>query len=63
VFQKYDTARNGVISFDEFTAALHDSDISDEDLKEIFESMDVNKNGHINYTGTLKNQPIWCGLA
>ena len=38
-FQKYDTAKNGVLSFDEFKAALHESDISDEMLQEVFESI------------------------
>lgn len=38
-FQKYDTAKNGVLSFDEFKAALHESDISDDMLKEVFESI------------------------
>ena len=38
-FQKYDTAKNGVLSFDEFKAALHESDFSDELLQEVFESI------------------------
>lgn len=47
VFQKYDTAKNGVLSFEEFKAALHESDLSDDLLEEVFESIDVNHNGHI----------------
>lgn len=52
-FQKYDTAKNGVLSFDEFKAALKESTISDEMMHEVFESIDLNKTGHINYTEFL----------
>ena len=38
-FQKYDTAKNGVLSFDEFKAALHESNVSDDILHEVFESI------------------------
>ena len=38
-FQKYDTAKNGVLSFDEFKAALHEANFSDEMLQEVFESI------------------------
>lgn len=32
-------------------AALKESDYTEEELEEIFTSIDVNKNGHIVYTG------------
>lgn len=84
-FQKYDTAKDGVLSFDEFKAALHESDFSDDLLQEVFESIvsphslhsgsqkccmswftsnfnlppkDVNKNGHIMYTGKQRNSEV-----
>ena len=38
-FQKYDTAKNGVLSFDEFKAALKEADFSDELLQDVFESI------------------------
>lgn len=50
-FQKYDTAKNGVLSFDEFKAALQESDLQESMLVEVFESIDVNNTGHLNYTG------------
>jgi len=53
VFKKYDTEKNGVLSFDEFKAALHESDFSHELLREVFESVDINHNGHIMYTEFL----------
>lgn len=53
VFQRYDLAKNGVLSYSEFKAALHESGFSDELLQETFESIDINKNGHIMYTEFL----------
>ena len=42
-FDQFDTANNGVISFDEFKEALKDqSQYSDEDIKSMFDSIDVN---------------------
>ena len=52
-FEAYDTERNGVISYEEFKAALEKAEYSEDSLQEIFESIDVNNNGHINYTEFL----------
>ncbi|KAG7355131.1 serine/threonine protein kinase [Nitzschia inconspicua] len=49
-FDAYDTANNGVISFEEFREALKQSNYSDADIKEMFDSVDVNENGHVMYT-------------
>lgn len=54
-FDKYDTARNGIITQEEFKEALKESNLSDEIVKGIFESIDINKNGHIMYTGKTKS--------
>ncbi|CAB9509994.1 MAP kinase-activated protein kinase 2 (Fragment) [Seminavis robusta] len=53
LFSKYDTAKNGVISYKEFESALKESGMSDELLQDVFESIDVNNTGHINYTEFL----------
>jgi len=50
LFDQYDTANNGVISFEEFKAALEKSDYPPDQVAEIFKSIDVNDTGHINYT-------------
>lgn len=49
-FDQYDTANDGVITFEEFRLALQSAKYSDEVIKEIFNSVDVNKNGCIMYT-------------
>jgi len=50
LFDQYDTANNGVISFEEFKAALEKSNYPQEQVEEIFKSIDVNSTGNINYT-------------
>lgn len=52
-FEGFDTARDGVLSLDEFKAALSQCSISDAELETIFSSVDTNKNGRINYTEFL----------
>lgn len=49
-FSAFDTENDGTISFEEFKEGLKKLKYSDEMLKDIFSSIDVNKNGKINYT-------------
>lgn len=49
-FKQYDTARNGVITFEEFAAALKKMNYPDETIREIFASIDVNGNQKIMFT-------------
>jgi Ca2+-binding EF-hand superfamily protein len=49
-FDQYDTANDGTISFEEFKAALELAKYPEEQVKSIFQSIDVNKNGVIMYT-------------
>ena len=50
-FNKFDTSGDGVICSEEFAAALKDKcSYTDKEIKEMFDSIDVNKNGHIMYT-------------
>ena len=39
LFDQYDTANNGIISFEEFKAALEKSNYPEEQVTEIFESI------------------------
>jgi calcium-dependent protein kinase len=59
-FDAYDTANNGIISFEEFREALAKANYSEKDIKDMFESVDVNANGHVMYTefiaATLETQ-------
>jgi Ca2+-binding EF-hand superfamily protein len=52
-FDQYDTANNGIISYDEFKSALASLHLKEDDFKSIFESVDVNKNGVIMYNEFL----------
>lgn len=50
-FDQFDTANNGVISLEEFKAALEDKcSYTEPQIKEMFNSIDINHNGHIMYT-------------
>jgi len=50
-FDQMDTANDGVITFKEFERALKDKcKYSTDDIVEMFDSIDVNQNGHIMYT-------------
>ena len=50
IFEKYDTEKDGVLSFEEFEAALKDIEYPEETIGDIFNSIDINKNGHIMWT-------------
>ena len=50
-FRLFDADNNGYISIDEFKYILKmvDSPLSDKDVKEIFDTFDVSRNGKIDY--------------
>jgi calcium-dependent protein kinase len=52
-FDQYDTANDGIISYDEFEKALEGSSFSDAEVKKAFESLDINNTGTILYTEFL----------
>lgn len=52
-FGQYDIENDGTISFEEFKEALKQSNYSDKELAEIFNSIEVNAIGHIMYTGKV----------
>ena len=50
-FDQFDAANNGVISSSEFKTALQEKcAYTEEEIKEMFEAIDINQNGHIMYT-------------
>ena len=50
-FMKFDTEKDGVITVDEFKAAMAECvEYSDEEVNAMFDHIDVNKNGTIMYT-------------
>jgi Ca2+-binding EF-hand superfamily protein len=53
IFDSFDTEKNGVLTFEEFKAALEKMGYPDEDISDIFESIDLNQNGQIMYTEFL----------
>mmetsp|Transcript_6081 Transcript_6081/g.13579 ORF Transcript_6081/g.13579 Transcript_6081/m.13579 type:complete len:279 (+) Transcript_6081:484-1320(+) len=53
VFQKFDTSRNGTVSFTEFKKGLGMADFSETEIRNIFNKLDINKNGVIMYTEFL----------
>lgn len=60
-FDQIDTSNDGIITSEEFKVALHDKcSYTDQELEEMFHSIDINKNGHIMYTefiaATLETQ-------
>jgi Ca2+-binding EF-hand superfamily protein len=50
VFDEIDKTEDGVISYDEFEAAMKKTKLPLEELHAIFDSIDVNRTGHIMYT-------------
>ena len=57
-FDAFDTDNEGTINYLEFKKALSQCNYSENDIKKIFSSIDVNQTGVINYTGEL----IWNNL-
>ncbi|KAG7355129.1 serine:threonine protein kinase [Nitzschia inconspicua] len=53
VFQKYDKRQDGCITFDQFCEALKESGHSTNDMKEMFEAVDLDGTGRIRYTEFL----------
>lgn len=53
VFQRYDTERNGILSYEEFKAALRDIGYSEEEYRNIFDAVDLDGTGKIRYTEFL----------
>lgn len=53
VFDTIDKSHNGTVDHDEFREGLKRSRFSDEELDQIFESIDVDKSGQIQYTEFL----------
>jgi serine/threonine protein kinase len=53
IFDRFDTEKNGVLTFEEFKAALEKMGYPDKDISDIFESIDLNQNGQIMYTEFL----------
>lgn len=50
VFDQFDTANDGVITYEEFQTAMKKMNYPSGEVEKIFKSIDVNKNGHIMYT-------------
>jgi len=50
IFDQVDTSNDGVISFEEFEAAMKKMNYPMDQIQAIFDSIDVNRNGKIMYT-------------
>ena len=48
-FDSYDTANNGIISFDEFKKSLMGAKLDEKQLENIFSGVDVDESGQIHY--------------
>ncbi|KAL3935780.1 MAG: hypothetical protein SGBAC_008769 [Bacillariaceae sp.] len=53
VFQKFDSRRDGSITFGEFCLALEEFGHSEEDLERMFQAVDLDGSGRIRYTEFL----------
>ena len=53
VFQHYDTKRNGTLDYDEFRAALEEAGFTEENYRDLFDTVDVDGTGLIRYTEFL----------
>ena len=50
MFDEIDKTDDGVITYEEFEAAMKKTKLPMEELQAIFDKIDVNRNGHIMYT-------------
>ena len=57
-FRRYDQDGNGVISQSEFKRLISsfDDNISDEDVQDLINRIDIDKDGNISYDGKCKYQ-------
>jgi hypothetical protein len=46
-FDQYDCGHDGVITFEEFKSGLKKVNYDDDDMHEIFDSIDINQNGYM----------------
>ena len=53
IFQKYDTKRDGQLSYEEFRAALIDAGYGEQECEELFNSVDMDGTGTVRYTEFL----------
>lgn len=54
MFDQYDKANSGTISYDEFMSALQEKNFSEDKIKQIFDSM---------VSGTVSVAPCYCLLC
>ena len=50
MFDEVDKTNDGIISYEEFQEAMRKTGLPMDELRKTFDSIDVNKNGHIMYT-------------
>lgn len=53
VFQKYDTKKDGVLSYEEFKAGFEAAGLAEDDCRKIFDACDLDGSGKIRYTEFL----------
>lgn len=53
VFQKYDTKRHGMLTYEEFKQAFDAAGLSEDDCKRMFDAVDLDGSGKIRYTEFL----------
>lgn len=62
-FDKYDESNDGIIDFQEFKAAMQDAKYSEEAIEKIFQGIDVNHSGKVEYTEFLASAIETYGLV
>jgi calcium-dependent protein kinase len=53
IFQKYDTKKDGQLSYEEFRAALVDAGYEEKECEDLFRSVDLDGTGTVRYTEFL----------